>query len=231
MSRRQRYGLICLAIGIASLGLVWVFHQILPGPKALAQVLMSLGHWQEAVFILAHVAATVVAVPGTVLVVAGGALFGVFWGTLWSVIGATLGAIAAFLVARYGLRDWCRCRTKQLALLEQMDQRLKARDFWYVLAVRFAPVSPFNVVNFLFGLTSVRFSAYALGTGLGIIPGTTAYTWLGAAGLTAWERGNWLPLGLALLALSGLSLTPVLIRHRPNYHKLRLCRLARNRRK
>ena len=62
------------------------------------------------VFMAAHVVAYAVGIPGTLLVVVGGAVFGLLWGTLWSVIGATLGALAAFLLARYLLHDWFKKR-------------------------------------------------------------------------------------------------------------------------
>ncbi|PSN17808.1 TVP38/TMEM64 family protein [filamentous cyanobacterium CCP5] len=189
---------------------------------------MALGPWQEVAFITAHVVATAVAVPGTVLVVAGGVLFGVVWGTVWSVVGATLGAIAAFAIARYGLREQCRRWFKHQTILNQIDHHLQRQAFWYVLAVRFAPISPFNLINFLFGLTSVRLKTYVLGTSVGIIPGTAAYTWIGAAGFNAFKRGEWLPLILALLALTGLSLIPVVIRHRRGGNKLSLRRSSRN---
>lgn len=223
--RRLWFGLLLVAGGVL---LAWGYGRYIPDPQSLARQLMGLGHWQEVVFILAHIVATVLAIPGTVLVVAGGVLYGVVWGTFWSVIGATLGAIAAFWVSRYGLRRWCRQRLRRQKLLNQIDRHLQTQDFWYVLAVRFAPVSPFNLMNFLFGLTSVRLSSYAFGTLLGIIPGTAAYTWVGNAGFKAIESGEWLPLLLALLALAGLSLIPIVIRHSSWFSRLSLRRSPRN---
>lgn len=223
--RRLGLGLLFLAVGMV---LVWLYARYVPGPRTLAVQIMALGRWQAVVFILAHVVATALAVPGTVLVVAGGVLFGVVWGTVWSVIGATLGAIAAFVMARYCLRQRCRRWFKHREALHRLDQHLQHQDFWYVLAVRFAPISPFNLINFGFGLTSVRLRAYAAGTLLGIIPGTAAYTWVGAAGLNAFTNGEWLPLVLALLALTGLSLIPVGIRHSPWRNGVSLKRSPRN---
>lgn len=223
--RRLGLGLLFLAVGLV---VAWLYARYVPGPRTLAVQMMALGRWQAAGFICAHLVATVLAIPGTVLVVAGGVLFGVVWGTVWSVVGATLGAIAAFLIARYCLRQRCRRWFQQCKSLNQLDRHLQHQDFWYVLAVRFAPISPFNVINFIFGLTSVRLRAYAAGTLLGIIPGTAAYTWVGAAGFQAFTNGTWRPLGLALLALTGLSLIPVGIRHSPWRERLSFRRSPRN---
>ncbi|MBC6418975.1 MAG: TVP38/TMEM64 family protein [Prochloron sp. SP5CPC1] len=132
-------------------------------------------------FILVYAVVTVIGVPGTILTIAGGLVFGLGWGSLWSVIGATLGAMGSFWAARY-------------------------------LAVRFAPISPFNVVNFLFGLTPIHWVPYSLGTFIGIIPGTLAYTWLGTSGSEALAGGERLPFILALGFLTLLSIIPFLAR-------------------
>lgn len=212
---------VCLlALGALLLTvLVWHFRQLTLQPQALAYQLCRLGPWRELGFLMAHVVATSLAVPGTILVLAGGVVFGVWWGTVWSVVGATLGAIAAFSLSRYCLRGWC-CRLFQDSpRLQQLDQRLQEHDLWCVLAVRLVPISPFNLVNFLFGLTSVRLSAYVLGTGLGIIPGTAIYTWLGAAGAQAISQGKILPLLLAGSTLALFSLAPIALRRRRNLRK------------
>lgn len=179
-----------------------------------AQRLEQLGPWREVGFVAAHIVATVLGVPGTLLVVAGGAMFGVAWGTLWSVLGATLGAIAAFALARCCLRRWCQQRFQHSPSLSQINSMLNGEAFWCVLALRLAPISPFNVLNFLLGLTPVSSRAYALGTALGIIPGTALYTWVGAASGQALSQHNWMPLTFALSSLAALSLTPLLLRRR-----------------
>ena len=187
---------------------------LLFNPPALLEALRSLGPWKVPVFLAAHILATMVGVPGTLLVIVGGAKFGLWWGSLWSLIGATVGAIAAFWVARYLLKDWFRGRFAKRPIFHQIDKVMDTHSFNCVLAVRFAPLSPFNLVNFLFGLTSVPTSAYAFGTLVGIAPGTVAYTWIGLAGLEAIQgKGLW-PLTLALGFLGVLSLVPIYLRKR-----------------
>ena len=171
--------------------------------------------WGVSIFILAHTLAAILGIPGTFLVVVGGIAFGLVWGTLWSVVGATLGAIAAFGLARYFFQQCVEKRFGQHPMLKTLNQMVRKNEMSCVLAIRFAPISPFSVVNFLFGLTCVSFKSYAVGTFLGIVPGTLAYTWLGVAGHDAWNGNGTVSVIAALVLLAGLSAFPLLLqRHR-----------------
>ncbi len=162
-------------------------------------------------FLLAHIAANAVGIPGTILVIVGGAVYGLWWGAVWSVIGATLGAIAAFWLARYLLYDWFERRFHHQPLLKKLNSALCDKSLGCVLTIRFSPVSPFNLVNFALGLTPVPVSDYAAGTLIGIIPGTLAYTWLGVTGAEALSGGKLLPLICCLLLLMLLSAMPLIV--------------------
>ena len=203
--------------GVAVLVALWVICcrdsiGVFFDKEALVEYLCCLGYWSIALFIGSHIVATMIGVPGTVLVVVGGMIFGLFWGTIWSVIGATLGAIAAFWLSRYLLRDWFKQRFSRHKALARFNQIMDNQAFRCVLTIRFAPISPFNVVNFLLGLTSVDLKSYTAGTFLGIIPGTLAYTWLGVTGMEALEGRGLIPLFLSLSLLVLLSLLPVLVK-------------------
>lgn len=166
-------------------------------------------------FLLAHVAANAVGIPGTLLVIVGGSVYGLWWGALWSTIGATMGAVAAFGMARYFLHDWFAARFHHRPLMKRLNQTLQTNGLGCVLVIRFSPVSPFNVVNFAFGLTPVPLRLYIFGTFIGILPGTLAYTWLGVSGADVLSGGSLLPLGCCLTVLMLLSALPLLTqRHR-----------------
>ena len=205
-----------LAIALFGLLLLCYFTPLkaLFDQKFLEQQLQQLGNWAAGLFVLVYTLATVVGVPGTVLTVAGGAVFGIVWGTFWSVVGATLGAIGAFWVARYLLRDWAEQWLGRHKALGQFNEAVRHKPLTFVLAVRFAPICPFNLVNFLFGLTPIRCLDYAIGTFFGIIPGTLAYTWLGLAGGTALRGGDRFPFFLALGFLTLLSVLPLLAKRK-----------------
>lgn len=162
-------------------------------------------------FLAAHMLANTVGVPGTLLVVVGGAVYGLWWGTVLSTMGATMGAVGAFWVARYLLRDRFQKKFAHRPLFKKLNETLCNQGLGCILIIRFSPVSPFNVVNFALGLTPVSIRAYALGTLIGIIPGTLAYTWLGVTGAQALSSGELLPLFCCLTVLMLLSILPLVV--------------------
>ncbi len=169
-------------------------------------------------FLAAHTIANTIGVPGTLLVVVGGAVYGIWWGTVLSAIGATMGAIGAFWVARYLMRDRFQKKFAHRPLFKKLNETLCTQGLGCILLIRFSPVSPFNVVNFALGLTPVSIRAYALGTLIGIVPGTLAYTWLGVTGAEALSSGDLLPLFCCLVVLMLLSALPLLIQRRSVKH-------------
>lgn len=171
--------------------------------------LERLGSWAPALFIAINIVAASLGVPGTVLTIVGGAVFGLVWGTVWSVIGSTAGATSAFLLARYLFHDWAVKRYGQHPLLMRMNRSIKHHALKLTLAVRLFPISPFNLVNFLFGLTKAPLADYSVGTALGIIPGTALYTWIGVSGRALAEGGDKFPFGMAIAALTLLSVLPI----------------------
>ncbi|NJO39864.1 MAG: TVP38/TMEM64 family protein [Cyanobacteria bacterium CRU_2_1] len=203
-------------LGLATLGIVllchWVPIDLLFDPEAFIKHI----HMEKArgacIFVIAQVLATVLGIPGTVLVIAGGAIFGLMWGTIWSTVGATLGAIAAFYVARYLLRDRIEGWLGHHNTLKRLNRAVCSHSLSCVLAVRFAPISPFNLINFLFGLTPIGLKPYAIGTFLGIIPGTAAYTGLGASGRKIVHGEGILQLSIALCGLALLSIAPIVFK-------------------
>ncbi len=181
----------------------------------LSQWLDQLGLWAVVIYLVVFIGATMVGIPGTVLVLVGGVVFGLVWGVVWAMVGATVGAVGAFWLARYLLHDWATTRFSRYKLLAALNKAVTQRPFMVVLAVRFAPLSPFNLVNFLFGLTPIRVEPYALATFLGILPGTIVYVWLGITGEQALHGEDPWPFVGAFGLLSLLTLTPLLLqRHR-----------------
>jgi len=167
-----------------------------------------------ALFLTFYTLLTLIGIPGTVLTVTGGLAFGLVWGTIWSVIGASLGALGAFWTARYLLRDFAEKKFGEYKILGYLQTMVKQKPFRFVLTLRFVPITPFNLINFLFGLTSIHWFPYALGTLLGIFPGTFAYTWLGVSGKEAVQGGDRASFFLALGLLALLSAIPLCLRKR-----------------
>jgi uncharacterized membrane protein YdjX (TVP38/TMEM64 family) len=206
---------ICWCFALASLAaiacLTFHFRHLIFNGEYLANFLVeALPCCLVPLFLGLYIVLTVVGMPGTVLTTVGGVLFGLSWGTFWSVLGATLGALGAFWTARYLLQDWLHQKFRHHPALQRLHQSVSRQPLYLVLTLRFAPISPFNLLNFLFGLTPIHWFPYTLGTFIGIIPGTIIYTWLGVSGKTALSGGDRLPLMIALGALAILSLLPYL---------------------
>lgn len=165
-----------------------------------------------AIFITLYAFLTVIGIPGTVLSIAGGLAFGLVWGTIWSVVGATIGASAAFWTARYLFRDLAENKFGNYQILGYLQQRVQQTPFQFVLTLRLVPITPFNLINFLFGLTVIHWFPYMLGTLVGILPGTFAYTWLGVSGMEALQGRDRVSFFLALGLLALLSAIPLCFR-------------------
>jgi len=180
--------------------------------KALEASITGLGEWAAFGFVACFALATVLFVPGSLLGLAGGALFGPLWGTILNLLGATLGATIAFLVARHTGADWIAARTG--GGLKRIIAGVEAEGWRFVAMTRLVPIVPFNVLNYALGLTRIRLSHYVIATLICMLPGTAAYSWLGHAGRTALQGDKaalqYCLLGLALLAL--IAFLPPLIR-------------------
>lgn len=187
-----------LAAGIALLAV----HRETLQATALQQELAHFGPWAPLLFVVLYVFATVLFVPGSVLTVAGGALFGPVWGTLLNLTGATLGATLAFLIARYLGSGWIARRAG--ARLARLIRGVDEEGWRFVAFVRLVPLFPFNLVNYAFGLTGIRLGEYALASFVCMAPGALAYTYLGYAGREA-ASGQSSAIQKALLALALLA--------------------------
>lgn len=134
------------------------------------------------VFGLIYVAATIFALPGSILTIGGGLLFGAGWGTLINWVSASFGAMISFLIARYLGREVVSKMLKSKGTLQGLDDKIGNNGFYSVFILRLVPLFPFNGLNLGLGLTKVSFRDYTFATFLGMLPGTFVYTSLGSAG-------------------------------------------------
>jgi uncharacterized membrane protein YdjX (TVP38/TMEM64 family) len=146
--------------------------------------------------VIGYIIATVAFVPGSLLTLTAGAIFGLLWGTLWVFVGATVGSALAFLVSRYIARSAIEKRLSANARFAAIDRAIGAKGLRIVTLLRLSPVFPYNLLNYALGLTRVRFRDYVVASA-GMLPGTLLYVYYGklagdvaalAAGLRP-ERG------------------------------------------
>lgn len=139
----------------------------------------SLGVLAPIFFIVIYNLATVLLIPGSLLTLKGGCLFGVVWGSVYVFIAATLGAISAFLIGRYLSRDWVYRKMESSPQFKAINEAVKKEGIKIVLLTRLSPIFPFNLLNYAFGVTQVSLRDYLLGS-LGMIPATVMYVYMGS---------------------------------------------------
>lgn len=219
----RRRALLKLAALVALVGAVYAALHLTPAGAYLTRDGIADGigwlrgaPWAPVVFVAVYATATALAVPGTVLTLAGGAVFGVFWGSIFNWIAANAGANAAFLLARVLGRDGARrLAGEDSAALRRLDAAVEKRGFLGLLALRLVPLAPFNVLNFGAGLTALRWPVYAAATAIGIVPGTVVYTFFADAilrGTQGASRDALLRLLLAGVLLAGLAALPAALK-------------------
>ncbi|MFO0795211.1 MAG: VTT domain-containing protein [Candidatus Brocadiaceae bacterium] len=170
---------------------------------ALESWLAGTGIMAPLLFVGIYAISTVLFLPGSVLTIAGGVLFGPIWGTFYSLTGATIGATMAFLIARYLASDLIFRKTG--GKLRQLIEGVEVEGWRFVAFVRLVPLFPFNLLNYALGLTRIRLFHYIVTSYVCMLPGAVAYTYLGYAGRNAVAGDEDVVqkalLGLGLLAL------------------------------
>lgn len=139
----------------------------------------SLGPLGPIAFMVIYNLATVLFIPGSILTLGGGVLFGVFWGSVYVFIAATLGATIAFLIGRYLSRSWVSRQIEGNPKFKAIDEAVAREGLKIVLLTRLSPVFPFNLLNYAFGVTQVSLRDYVLGS-IGMVPGTMMYVYIGS---------------------------------------------------
>lgn len=157
-------------------------------------------------FIILYALATVLFLPGSLLTLAGGFLFGPFLGTVYNLTGAVLGATLAFWIARFLASDWVSAKVG--GRLKWLLQGIAKSGWRFVAVVRLIPAIPFNLLNYALGLTQIRTVPYAIASGVFMLPGCFAYTYLGHLGEAVLTQKEGIVLkvlwGIALLVLVSL---------------------------
>jgi uncharacterized membrane protein YdjX (TVP38/TMEM64 family)/rhodanese-related sulfurtransferase len=190
--------LVTLIIGIV----LAIMYRDQLNPAALEGWVNEAGVAGPLVFILIYIIGSVFFLPGSVLTLAGGALFGPVLGTFYNLTGATIGAAISFLVARYLMSEWVEQKTG--GRLKRLNDGVENEGWRFVAFVRLVPIFPFNILNYALGLTRIKFSHYVIATYICMLPGGFAYTYLGYVGREA-VAGDESIIQKSLLALALLA--------------------------
>ena len=138
----------------------------------------SLGAWGPLVFVLSYGVAAVLLIPCFPLTLAAGALWGFTLGLIYVLAGATFGAVLAFYSARYLVRHRVERYVARYPRLEAIDRAVESEGMRLVCLLRLSPVVPFTLLNYVLGVSRLRFRDY-LGGMTGIIPVAAMYVYAG----------------------------------------------------
>lgn len=144
------------------------------------ELIANLGPWGPVAFILVYILATVLFIPGSLLTLGAGVLFGVVWGSIWVSIASTLGATCAFIVGRYLTRDWVSKQIESNEKFKAIDEAVAVEGWKIVGLTRLSPIFPFNLLNYAFGVTQVSLKDYFFASWIGMMPGTIMYVYIGS---------------------------------------------------
>ena len=188
-------------------------------PSVLRNTIAGYGLWAPVVFILIYIVGTVLFLPGTILTITGGLIFGPLLGTVYNLIGATVGASLAFVLGRYLARDWVAASAGSLVRL--VIRGIDKQGWRFIAMLRLTPVIPFNLLNYAFGVTEIRLSHYVIASAIFMLPGTIAYTYLGHAGaeLAGGEADIVKTILIAIALLALLVFLPRFIKSLRKQHK------------
>lgn len=203
--------IITLALLIAAMVWVWSMRDMLDGDVLQARI-TEFGMWAPLAFIVAYIVAVPLCLPASLITLAAGALFGPVLGSIYALGSATVGATISFLIARYIAGDFA--TSKWSGKIGHIKEGVDAEGWRFVAFVRLVPLFPFNILNYLLGLTAIPLHQYFLTSLICMAPGTIAYTYVGYAGREAATGGQDIVLKVvtAVSVLAGVAMLPLLIK-------------------
>jgi uncharacterized membrane protein YdjX (TVP38/TMEM64 family) len=139
-----------------------------------------MGNWAPVAFIAGYIVGTLVFIPGSLISLAAGAIFGVPRGTLYVFIGASIAETIAFLLARYGARSFIERQFSRSPRFKALGAAVASAEFKIVLLLRLSPLIPFNLLNYALGLTRVSLANYVMAS-IAVLPGTLLFVYYGKA--------------------------------------------------
>lgn len=173
---------IALAIAVVALIVAVRFLPIADWLNFFNQWIKGLGVWGIILYVGVYALATVLFLPGWIFTVGAGITFGLAWRTIAAICGATIGATLAFLIARYAARRALSGRFAKNKKFVAIDPAIGKQGWKMVALLRLSPLVPFNLSNYLYGLTAIELLPFIAASFFGMLPGTLLYVYLGTIG-------------------------------------------------
>ena len=179
--------ILVLAVLVGAMVWIWSVRDMLDSETLEAKI-SEFGIWAPVVFVITYTIAVPMCLPGSIMTLLSGVLFGPVFGGAYALTGATLGATLSFLIARYISGDMA--TSKWSGKLGHIKEGVDAEGWRFVAFVRLVPLFPFNILNYLLGLTAIPLRQYFFASLICMAPGTWAYTYAGFAGREAATGGS-----------------------------------------
>ncbi len=211
---------ILIAVGIVAVVYLVLRHYGITDDIRLENVpkiktwVTSFGRIAPLVYMGLYLVSTVFFLPGTPVTVLAGFIFGPLWGVFYASVASIISVSVAFLIARYVARDLVEGWVKDNAQFRKIDEQVEEQGWRILMFTRLVPIFPFNLQNYAYGLTSIRFSTFVLVSAIFMLPGTAVFVQFGGAFVSG-EGDVWktlLYLGIAGVLMLLLSLVPKLLR-------------------
>ena len=212
-----RRALFVQVAGLVIVGLALFFlSRIFPLADLLASVqerVMHWGAWSAVCYPLLYACCNVLLLPGGFLSIGGGFFFGLWWGFLITLVGNVGGAAISFFISRWLGRRWLRRRLMRNSTLEALEPAVEREGWKIILLSQLHPLFPTSLLNYLYGLTTIRFRTCMLWVAIGQAPGLFLYAYLGTLGQLGLNlvRGKSHPRGVEYIIWGGGLLTSVLV--------------------
>ena len=181
--RKLSRAIVTQLLGFALLGLVaagmarmfpvvgWITH--------LQHKIVAMEIWGALLYPLLYAGCNVLLLPGGVLAMGGGLFFGLWWGTFLLLLGNVGAAAVAFVISRKLGRGWLEKKFKGSRRFNALDGAIRREGWKIVFLSQVHPLFPTSLLNYLYGVTSIRFWPCMLWIALGQLPGLFLYAYLG----------------------------------------------------
>jgi uncharacterized membrane protein YdjX (TVP38/TMEM64 family) len=170
-----------VGLGVLGLGLLWFSHQfpVIEWITYLQQRVVAMEVWSAVLYPLLYAACNVLLLPGGVLAMGGGLFFGLWWGTFLMLLGNVLGAAVAFMISRKLGRGWLERKFNGSRRRAALDAAIRREGWKIIFLSQVHPLFPTSLLNYLYGVTSIRFWPCMLWIAIGQLPGLFLYAYLG----------------------------------------------------
>lgn len=205
----SRWKIVAAVVAVAALFAAMRILPIDDWLRAVQQRVDGMGVLGALLYGAIYVVGVLLFVPGSVLTIGAGLLFGLLWGSVLVSIAATLASALAFLIARHVMRGQVEKLSRKNERFAAIDAAIREKGWRVVALLRLSPLVPYSLSNYLYGLTSVSFWPYVLASWAGMLPATVLYVYLGAAGKAATGEkgfGQWALLAAGLVATAAVTI-------------------------